>query len=208
MSGLFAPGELNAWSARQFERIRRGAARGLAAGGRAAVPAFRNAIAAGLDLKSKKLPGSVTYRVHANIRSRLPVLDIYSKVPWVGIHTTGGTIRGPLLIPMNQARRMGKKRFRAIVDSLMRSGNAYFRQVNGKAILFAENIAENAGALKSFKSGFRKAAGIKRLKKGTDVPIAVLLPRVTLRKRINWRGTADRQRTTIAAAVRANALKR
>jgi hypothetical protein len=39
--------------------------------------------------------------------------------------------------------------------------------------------------LSGFKRRHRKAEGIKRLKRGADVPIAVLVPRVQIKKRLN-----------------------
>ena len=40
----------------------------------------------------------------------------------------------------------------------------------------------------TFKRRYRKAEGIKRLKRSADVPIAVLVPRVQLKKRLNVEG--------------------
>jgi hypothetical protein len=49
----------------------------------------------------------------------------------------------------------------------------------------AENIKEHDRPLSGFKRRYRKAEGIKRLKRGADIPIAVLVPRVVLKKRLN-----------------------
>ena len=49
----------------------------------------------------------------------------------------------------------------------------------------AENIKEHDRPLSGFKRRYRKAEGVKRLKRGADVPIAVLVPRVQLRKRLS-----------------------
>lgn len=52
-------------------------------------------------------------------------------------------------------------------------------------MLMAENIKEHDRPLSGFKRRYRKAEGIKKLKRGADVPIAVLVPRVQLKKRLN-----------------------
>lgn len=49
----------------------------------------------------------------------------------------------------------------------------------------AENIKEHDRPLSGFKRRYRKVEGIKRLKRGADIPIAVLVPRVVLKKRLN-----------------------
>ena len=68
----------------------------------------------------------------------------------------------------------------------MRGGNAYFiKNSKGNVVLMAENIKEHARPLAGFKRRYRKAEGIQRLKRGADIPIAVLVPRVMLKKRID-----------------------
>jgi hypothetical protein len=114
----------------------------------------------------------------------MPAIRAGTQVRWAGIHETGGSISGKMLIPLNG--RIGRKRFKAIVDDLMRSGNAFFvKGHSGKVVLMAENIAENSRSLSIFKRRHRKAAGIKRLKRGTAIPIAILVPKVTLGKRLD-----------------------
>jgi hypothetical protein len=123
--------------------------------------------------------------------NRLPGMVIRSRIPWAGMHEYGGTISGKMLIPING--RIGRKRFKAYVDELMRGGNAYFIKKNGKVILMAENIKEHDRPLAGFKRRYRKAEGIKRLKRGADIPIAVLVSKVTLRKRLDVEGLVRRR---------------
>lgn len=116
--------------------------------------------------------------------NRWPALYIGSRIPWVGIHERGGTIGGRLLIPLHG--RVGRKRFKAQIAELMRGGNAYFvKNAKGNLVLMAENIKEHDRPLAGFKRRYRKATGTKSLKRGADIPIAVLVPRVVLKKRLN-----------------------
>ena len=89
----------------------------------------------------------------------------------------GGTVSGNLLIPLLPGR-IGPKRFRQVVDALMRSGNAFFIEKDGKVILMAENIRENASALTRFKRAERARTGAKQIKRGQEIPIAVLVKSV------------------------------
>src|SRR5690606_40346736 len=64
--------------------------------------------------------------MHAKVFDRkakeFPALYIGSKVPWLGIHERGGTIRGRMLVPLlPQHRRIGRKAFARVIDALMRS---------------------------------------------------------------------------------------
>lgn len=123
-------------------------------------------------------------KVLAKDTHRWPALVIGSRIPWVGIHERGGSIGGRLLIPLHG--RVGRKRLKAQITELMRGGNAYFvKSKNGNLVLMAENIKEHDRPLAGFKRRYRKAAGISSLKRGADIPIAVLVPRVVLKKRLD-----------------------
>jgi hypothetical protein len=100
------------------------------------------------------------------------------------MHERGGRIGGRMLIPLHG--RVGRKRFKLQVDALMRGGNAYFvKNAKGHVVLMAENIAEHDRPLAGFKRRYRQGAGIKRLKRGADIPIAVLVPKVVIKKRLD-----------------------
>ena len=89
-----------------------------------------------------------------------------------------------MLIPLHG--RVGRKRFKAQIAELMRGGNAYFiKNAKGNIVLMAENIKEHDRPLAGFKRRYRKAEGVKRIKRGADIPIAVLVPRVQLKKRLD-----------------------
>ena len=121
---------------------------------------------------------------------RLPALHVGSKVPWLGIHESGGTIKGKLLIPLHG--RVGRKQFKAQIAALRRGGNAYFVKArNGNLVLMAENQKEYDRPLSGFKRRYRKASGSGRLKRGADVPIAVLVSRVTIKRRLDVIGVIE-----------------
>lgn len=125
-----------------------------------------------------------TAKVLARDPNRLPALYVGSRIPWAGMHEFGGTITGRLLIPLHG--RVGRKRFKAQIAELMRGGNAYFvKGRRGNLVLMAENLREHDRPLAGFKRRYRQAEGIKRLQRGADIPIAVLVPRVVLKKRLD-----------------------
>ncbi|WP_230852163.1 DUF6441 family protein, partial [Ralstonia solanacearum] len=57
--------------------------------------------------------------------------------------------------------------------------------------------------LAGFKRRYRKAEGVKRIKRGADVPIAVLVPRVVLRKRLDIDQLVMRRIPRLSAAIEA-----
>jgi len=81
-------------------------------------------------------------------------------------------------------------------------GNAYFiKNAKGNIVLMAENIKEHDRPLSGFKRRYRKAEGIKKLKRGADIPIAVLVPRVQLKKRLNVERLVAGRVPRLAAAI-------
>lgn len=141
-----------------------------------------------------------TAKVLARDPNRLPALYVGSRIPWAGMHEFGGTITGRLLIPLHG--RVGRKRFKAQIAELMRGGNAYFVQGRqGNLVLMAENLREHDRPLAGFKRRYRQAAGLKRLQRGADIPIAVLVPRVVLKKRLDIARLVAGRLPRLAAAI-------
>jgi len=146
---------------------------------------------------------SMHAKVYDRKANKLPALYLGSKVPWLGIHEQGGTIRGRMLIPLlPQYQRIGRKAFARIIDALMRSGNAWFVEKNGQQILMAENLAENARPLTRFRRAERERSGAKRLRRGQEIPIAVLVRRVSLKKRFDLNRSVRVELPRLTAAIR------
>ena len=144
----------------------------------------RSHVAGQMAVVKKSFLKGFTARVLAKDPKRLPALYVGSRIPWSGMHEKGGTIAGRMLIPLHG--RVGRKRFKAQVAELMRGGNAYFiKNAKGHIVLMAENLKEHDRPLAGFKRRYRKAEGVKRLKRGADIPIAVLVPKVVLKKRLD-----------------------
>lgn len=144
----------------------------------------RGHVAGQMSVVRKSFLKGFTAKVLAKDPNRLPALYVGSRIPWSGMHESGGQIGGRMLIPLHG--RVGRKRFKAQVAELMRGGNAYFiKNAKGNIVLMAENIKEHDRPLSGFKRRYRKAEGVKRLKRGADIPIAVLVPKVVLKKRLN-----------------------
>lgn len=203
-AGLLDPAKLRAWTNQAHQRIRTAIASGMKAEARPMAAAAQKQAALAFGGK-QRAARSIRYKVYDRKLQDLPALKIGSKVPWLGLHEKGGAVSGNMLIPFGGQRPRG---FRKIVAELMRGGNAYFNQVGAHAILFAENIPENAGLLRGFKRTAR-TLGIVQTKgkkgvsiaRGTDIPVAVLVKRVTLKKRLKLEATVRAGIPGLARAI-------
>jgi hypothetical protein len=199
-SGLLDPRQLSAWSAERRRAIHAAVAKGMQTGGREVRDAARAEMRSAFTVKRNSFVSSMGVKVFDKKPEQLPALRVGSKIPWLGLHEKGGSVSGNLLIPLLPGR-IGPKRFRQIVDSLMRSGNAYFIKKNGRVLLMAENIKENGPQLTRFKRAERGRTGAKQIKRGQEIPIAVLVKRVDLKRRLNLVGGVQRALPSLAQAI-------
>lgn len=183
-SGLLDPRRLSAWSAERRRAIHAAVAKGMVSGGRDVREAARAQMRSAFQVRRASFVASLQAKVFDQKPERLPALWVGSRIPWLGIHTHGGTVAGRMLIPLLPTR-IGPKRFRQVIDGLMRSGNAFFVEKNGRVLLMAENLRENAAQLGRFKRAERERSGVKRLQRGQEIPIAVLVRRVDLKRRFD-----------------------
>lgn len=200
-SGLLDPRQLSAWGVERQRAIRAAVAKGMQGGGREVREAARTEMRRAFTVKRASFAASMSTKVFDKKPSELPALWVGSKIPWLGIHQRGGTVSGNLLIPLLPGR-IGPKRFKAVIDGLMRSGNAFFIEKDGRVLLMAENIAENSGQLARFKRAERGRTGAKQIKRGQEVPIAVLVRRVDLKRRLDLDGSVQRALPALARAIR------
>lgn len=188
-TGLIKPQAFDAWTRERQARIRRELSAVMRREGKSIAEAAQaNARGA---LGGNKAWRSFRHKVYDNKPAELPALKIGSRVPWLGVHETGGSIRGPLLVPIV---RMGPKAFRLLLEELKAKGDGYWvKGRSGLPVLMAENLREYGRTLRRFQSAERKVqraeGGKGRLQRGQDIPIATLLPRTQLRKRLRFEQT-------------------
>lgn len=195
-----AQAQLRRWGGEFRDKVKKAVAKAMAKEATAIKSDVRDQVVSQLTVVKKTfLKGFSAYVIDKD-KARLPALYVGSRIPWVGMHEKGGTISAKMLIPLHG--RVGRKRFKAQIAELMRGGNAYFiKNAKGNVVLMAENIKEHARPLAGFKRRYRKAEGIKRIKRGADIPIAVLVPRVMLKKRLDIERLVVRRIPRLAASI-------
>jgi Family of unknown function (DUF6441) len=195
-----AQAQLRRWGGAFRTKVHRAVDRAIAGEAREIRDAVRSHVAGRLAVVRKSFLKGFSAKVLDKDSKRLPALHVGSRIPWVGMHENGGQIGGRMPIPLHG--RVGRKRFKLQVDALMRGGNAYFvKNAKDHVVLMAENIAEHDRPLAGFKHRYRKAEGIKRLKRGADIPIAVLVPKVVLKKCLDIERLVAGRVPRLAAAV-------
>ena len=201
-TGLFEKSNFDAWTRQKQAAIHQAVAAGMQSGGKVVADTVRSRMNADFTVRKPAFVRSLRAKVFDRDPDRLPALLIGSRIPWLGIHVRGGTLSGRMLIPLlPEHQRMGRKAFRRVIDGLLRTGNAFFIQRNGKAILMAEAIKENTAELRRFKRAERIRTGAKSIKRGTEIPIAVLVPNVTLKRRFDLEGVVRGQLPVLARAI-------
>ncbi|WP_127476553.1 DUF6441 family protein [Sulfurivermis fontis] len=201
-SGLLDPNRLDSWIPEKRRAIRKAVEAGMRAAGKEMARSAQARMRSAFAVRRASFVRSMRHKVYAGSPDKFPGLLIGSRIPWLGIHVRGGTIRGRMLIPLlPEHQRIGRKAFRHVIDGLMRSGNAFFIQKDGKVILMAENIRENAAQLRRFKSAERKRTGAKQIKRGQEIPIAVLVKSVALKRRFDLAGSVQGALPGLARAI-------
>jgi hypothetical protein len=188
-SGLLDPKRLDSWVPETRRALRKAVEAGLKAGGRELAEQVRGEMGTRFKVRRPNFLKSMRAKVYAGNPQKFPALMIGSRIAWLGIHARGGAIRGKMLIPLlPEHQRIGPKAFRRVITGLLHTGNAYFIEKNGKVILMAENIKENVSELRRFKRAERSRSGAKSIKRGEELPIAVLVPLVRLGRRLDLTG--------------------
>lgn len=201
-SGLLDPKRLDSWVPEKRRAIRKAVEAGMKTAGKEIAEVARSRMQSAFKVHKAGFLKSMRHKLYAGSPEKFPALLIGSKINWLGIHVRGGTIGAKMLIPLlPEHRRIGRKAFRRVVDGLMRSGNAFFIKKNGKVILMAENIKDNASELRRFKRSERQRTGVKSIKRGQEIPIAVLVPSVTLRGRFDLGGIVRSQMPKLSTSI-------
>ena len=201
-SGLLDPKRLDSWIPEKRRAIRKAVEAGMKSAGREIAQTVQARMQSAFKVRKAGFVRSMRHKLYAGSPAKFPALMIGSRIPWLGIHTRGGTIGGRMLIPLlPEHQRLGRKAFRRVIDGLMRTGNAFFIQKNGKVILMAEAIKENASELRRFKRAERGRTGAKSIKRGQEIPIAVLVSSVSLRGRLDLPGIVRSQLPKLTTSI-------
>lgn len=204
-SGLLDPRRLDSWVPEKRLAIRQSVETAMKAAGKDIAEAVRSQMQSAFKIRKTGFIKSMRPKLYAGSLERFPALLIGSKIPWLGIHARGGTMTGngkKLLIPLlPEHQRMKRKEFGRLIANLLESGQGFFIERGGKVILMAKTDKTNNSTLRRFKSAERQRTEAKSIKQGQAIPIAVLLPSVTLRKRFDLPGIVRSQLPKLATRI-------
>lgn len=183
--GFLNPSKMNSLFGNARQEMLRRAVQGV----RAAAPAITSRVQGHVQtaLKGNKAARSIKAKIWNKKRDRFPALQISSKIPWLGVHEHGKTIRGKMLIQIGRTKGR-RKAFLALVDRLMKAGQAFFKKgKDGNVYLFAappKGTRGLGGARKLEREARKSSGGRGTIKRGEAFPIAILVSRVTIKKRL------------------------
>lgn len=184
--GLLDKRRLQTWTSDTRKKMIESTYRAMKKSGPIIVDSVRKDMEKSFNVNKVSFLKSMRYKIYNKKIDKFPSLYIGSKIPWLGIHERGDVIHGRMLIPLlEKHKRVGRKEFKRIINTLIRSGNAFFVKKNNKVILMAENIRENDRVLYGFKRAYRQRTGKKRLNRGQSIPIAIFVRHVKLRSRFS-----------------------
>ena len=159
-SGLLDPKRLDSWVPEKRRAIRKAVEAGMKTAGKEIAQSAQSRMQSVFKVRKAGFVKSMRHKLYAGSPEKFPALLVGSRISWLGIHVQGGTIGGRMLIPLlPEHQRIGRKAFRRVIDGLMRAGNAFFIEKNGKVILMAENIKDNTSELRRFKRAERGRTG-------------------------------------------------
>ena len=191
-AGLYNPSEFKAWSLDKQRDINKRVKRAMFE----MKPVIEKTIGAEINksLNVKKANFAKAFKGYVNYsnESKPPVMVVASKIPWLSGHITGLNI-GPkrskgLLIPINTkalksgSTRIGYRAWQKKIQTLAAQGNLHFVKRGNKVLVLAE-LAGAGNALNRHNK--RTSADRYSKRRSLEIPIAVMVPSVTIKRRLN-----------------------
>lgn len=139
------------------------------------------------NVKKKAFLNTFTAKIYNQKKDKLPSILFYQKINWFKIHETGGVITGKMVVPFdNGSKKLGQKKWKELLASLKRNKQSFFKNINGKVILFAISNRNNSRNLNTYKKNFKTLKSINRLKSGTAIPIGVMVSTIRMKRKYNF----------------------
>lgn len=147
-------------------------------------------------VKSKNFKNMYTGAKYDKKQDKLPTTLFYTRTPYWNLFETGGNIKPKnakgLIVPFEVnggspiKKTKGKSTFKALLKFLKDNKKSFWKKVNGNLILFAIVDKESSRKISKYKKDFRARKGLKKVKAGSIIPIAVLKSKIYIRKRFNY----------------------
>lgn len=107
IDSVAAQAQLRHWGGEFRDKVKKSVARAISSEATELKQDVRSHVAGQMTVVRKFFLKGFTARVLDKDKTRLPALYVGSRIPWSGIHETGGAISGKMLIPLHG--RVGPK---------------------------------------------------------------------------------------------------
>lgn len=148
------------------------------------------------NIKQKTFKNMYTSSRYDKKTGKLPTVLFYTRSSYWNIFSTGGNLKPKnakgLIVPLDVGgarlyqRRNGKKAFLKLLKTLRDSKKSFWKKVNGNLILFAITDTTTNRTLGKYRKNYKTRNGVKRIKKGSVIPIAILKSKVYIRQRFKY----------------------
>ena len=90
-------------------------------------------------VSKKTFLNTFSSRIYDSKPTKLPSILFKNKINWFPLHEFGGTINGKMVIPFQNTngKKVDAKRWKALLKTLKQNKQSFWKNINGKVILFA-----------------------------------------------------------------------
>ena len=144
------------------------------------------------NVKKKTFLNLFTAKFYNSKPEKLPSAIFYNKAKYFDVFIKGDTVNKKTLIPFVDANsKMRGKKFKQTVQTLFSFNLCFFKKTGSSVILYATVTKESSSLLTPFKKNYRMKNGVKTIKNGTTIPIAVLVDKVKYKKQYDIKRIVD-----------------
>lgn len=154
---------------------------------------MKNKASTAFKVKKKTFLNTFSAKIYDSKPDKLASVLFLQKIKWFKLHETGGTINGKMVLPFENinGKRMTPKKWKALLKSLKQNKQSFWKNINGKLILFAVIDRSNSRSLSGYRQTFKARKSIKKVKAGTAIPIGMMVTTIRLKRRYNFTGIVD-----------------
>ena len=150
---------------------------------------MKNKASVAFKVKKRTFLNTFSAKIYNTKPDKLASVLFLQKIKWFKIHETGGSINGKMVLPFENinGKRMTPKKWKALLKSLQQNKQSFWKNINGKLILFAVIDRANSRSLSGYRQTFKARKNIKRVTAGTAIPIGMMVTTVRLKRRYDFK---------------------
>lgn len=136
-------------------------------------------------VSKKTFLNTFSSKIYDTKPNKLPSILFRNKINWFPLHEFGGVINGKMVIPFQNTngKKVDAKRWKALLKTLKQNKQSFWKNINGKVILFALINKSNSRLMSGYRQSFKARNNVKRVTAGTAIPIGMMVDKIRLKRR-------------------------